>query len=131
MGLIAAAPCLLYAARMTSAQRRHLPPSDAVTNGLHHWTAMAALALAVVLLTPARLARNQRLAHPGLERRTRGRRLGDTGLLAPDPQPAGGQGHGWAIATLAWAIALGCIAVIEGRRKSISPQSPTTTKGHS
>jgi len=35
---------------MSSAQRRDLPPADAVSNGLHHWTVMAALALLILLL---------------------------------------------------------------------------------
>ena len=43
-------PALVYASRMASAQRRDLPPADAVSNGLHHWTVMTALALLVLLL---------------------------------------------------------------------------------
>ena len=129
MGLIAAAPCLLYAARMTSAERRHLPPSDAVTNGLHHWTAMAALALAVVLLTLLASLGTNGWRIPAWSTALAAAAWATSTLLAPDPHSAGGQGRGWAIATLAWAIAVGCIAVIEGRRESASPQLLTTTKG--
>jgi len=50
LAAIAAVPALVYAWRMASAQRRELPPADAVSNGLHHWTVMAALALTVLLL---------------------------------------------------------------------------------
>jgi hypothetical protein len=47
---VAAVPSVVYAWRMASAQRRDLPPADAVSNGLHHWTVMTALALLVLLL---------------------------------------------------------------------------------
>src|SRR3954449_5977972 len=50
LAAIAAVPLLVYASRMASAQRRDLPPADAVSNGLHHWTVMAAVAVAVLLL---------------------------------------------------------------------------------
>jgi len=50
LAAVAAGPSLVYVWRMTSAQRRDLPPTDAVSNGLHHWTVMAALALLVLLL---------------------------------------------------------------------------------
>src|SRR3954469_14114759 len=46
LAAVAAVPALVYASRMASARRRALPPADAVTNGLHHWTVMTALALA-------------------------------------------------------------------------------------
>ena len=128
MGIIAAAPCLVYAARMTSAQRRHLPPSDAVTNGLHHWTAMAALALAEVLLALLASLGTNGWRIPAWSAALAAAAWATSGLLARDPHPAGGQGRGWAMATLAWAIAVGAIAVIEGRRESGSPQSLTTTK---
>ncbi len=38
LAAVAAGPALVYARRMASAQRRDLPPADAVSNGLHHWT---------------------------------------------------------------------------------------------
>jgi hypothetical protein len=38
LAAVAAIPTLAYAWRMASAQRRDLPPADAVSNGLHHWT---------------------------------------------------------------------------------------------
>ena len=50
LAVVAAVPSLVYAWRMASAQRRDLPPADAVSNGLHHWTVMTALALLVPLL---------------------------------------------------------------------------------
>jgi hypothetical protein len=46
----AAAPWLAYGWRMAANQRAGLPPADAETAGLHHWTAAAALAGAVVLV---------------------------------------------------------------------------------
>ena len=50
LAAVAAGPALVYVWRTASAQRRDLPPADAVSNGLHHWTVMAALALLVLLL---------------------------------------------------------------------------------
>src|SRR3954468_6994074 len=50
LAAVAAGPALVYAWRMASAQRHNLPPADAVSNGLHHWTVMTALALLVLLL---------------------------------------------------------------------------------
>lgn len=38
LATFAAVPSLVYAWRMAAAQRRDLPPADAVSNGLHHWT---------------------------------------------------------------------------------------------
>src|SRR5213595_283789 len=57
LATVAAVPCLVYASRMASAQRRDLPPADAVSNGLHHWTVMTALALIVLLLVLLAAAR--------------------------------------------------------------------------
>src|SRR4051812_613333 len=50
LAAVAAIPSVVYARRMASAARRDLPPDDAVSNGLHHWTVMAALAVVVLLL---------------------------------------------------------------------------------
>src|SRR6476659_3235202 len=50
LAAVGAVPSLIYAWRMASAQRRELPPADAVSNGLHHWTVMTALGLLVLAL---------------------------------------------------------------------------------
>ena len=85
----AAPPCAVYAWRMASAQRRHLPPADAVSNGLHHWTVMAALALLVVALVGARRTRDFRVAHSRGQRIDRRGRLGN--LLSPRARRCGGK----------------------------------------
>src|SRR5213078_3986609 len=63
---LAAVPSLGYASRMASAQRRDLPPADAVSNGLHHWTVMTALGLSVLLLVLLAAARTPGWRIPGL-----------------------------------------------------------------
>ena len=77
---VAAVPSLDYVSRMASAQRHDLPPADAVSNGLHHWSAMPALALLVPLLVSVR-ASHDGLAHPGNQCLDCGGRMGD--LLSP------------------------------------------------
>ena len=66
LATVAAGPALIYAWRMASAQRRDLPPADAVSNGLHHWTVMTALALLVVLLMLLAAARTSGWRIPAL-----------------------------------------------------------------
>jgi hypothetical protein len=128
-GLIAAAPCLFYAARMTSAQRRHLPPLDAVSNGLHHWTVMAALALSIPLLVVLASLGTNGWAIPAWSAALAAATWGASSLSAPEAHPAGSAGPGWAYAAVGWAIAVGAFALVEARRESQQP--PTTTKGHS
>ena len=77
LAAVAAVPSLVYARRMASAQRNDLPPADAVSNGLHHWTVMTALALLTSPSRPARCAPHVGLANPGDQRLARRRRLGD------------------------------------------------------
>jgi hypothetical protein len=104
---IAVIPCALYAERAASAQRRHAPPSDAVSNGFHHWTALGALAIAVVLLAlgPKLLALSAAVAAA----------VWAVACLL-HPSADGSEGRGWAIAALAWAAAL---ALSQFRRKNI------------
>lgn len=100
---VVAFPCIVYARRMAAAQRDHLPPSDAVSNGLHHWSALGALALTVVLLTALAALGTQGWWLP----------LWGAGLGAlvwsvsclRYPSAAGSEGRSWAWAVLAWAIA--------------------------
>lgn len=117
-GLVAAAPCLLYAARMTSAQRRHLPPLDAVSNGLHHWTVMAALALSIPLLVLLASLGTNGWRIPAWSAALAAAAWGTSSLSAPSAHPAGSAGHPWAYAAIGWAIAVGTFALVEARRES-------------
>jgi hypothetical protein len=89
---------------MASAQRRHLPPADAVSNGLHHWTVMTTVALLVVLLMLLAAARTSGWRIPALSASLAAGAWAVSCLLAP-PSAAGSEGHAWAWATLAWAVA--------------------------
>jgi hypothetical protein len=102
LAAVAAGPALVYAWRMASAQRRDLPPADAVSNGLHHWTVMAALALLVVLLMLLAAARTSGWRIPALSGSLAAGAWAISCLLAP-PSGAGSEGHAWAWAALVWA----------------------------
>jgi hypothetical protein len=104
LAAIAVVPCAFYAERAASAQRRHAPPSDAVSNGFHHWTALAALTIAVALLAlgPRVLALSASVAAA----------LWAVACLL-HPTADGSEGRGWAIAALGWAVTL---ALTQGRR---------------
>jgi hypothetical protein len=117
-GLIAAAPCLLYAARMTSAQRRHLPPLDAVSNGLHHWTVMAALALSIPLLVLFASLGTNGWRIPAWSTALAAAAWGIASLSAPEGHPAGGAGTRWSYAAIGWAIVVGTCSLFEARRES-------------
>jgi hypothetical protein len=114
-GAAVVVPALVYAERMTSASRRHLPPADAETNGLAHWPVMGALALLVVALPF--------LAATG----TRGWRIpyGSAMLAALAwgvscalaPAAAGSEGAGWAWAAIGWSVAAGCLGFVEHLRE--------------
>jgi hypothetical protein len=117
-GLIAAAPCLLYAARMTSAQRRHLPPLDAVSNGLHHWTVMAALALSIPLLVLLASLGTNGWRIPAWSAALAAAAWGISSLSAPDAHPAGGAASRWSYAAIGWAIVVGTCSLFEARRES-------------
>jgi hypothetical protein len=98
---IAVIPCGIYAERMAAAQHRHAPPSDAVSNGFHHWTALAALAIAVALLAfGSRLLALSASAAAAI--------WALACLL--HPTAAGSEGRAWAIAVLVWAATLALVS---------------------
>jgi peptidoglycan/LPS O-acetylase OafA/YrhL len=103
LATVAAGPALVYAWRMASAQRRDLPPADAVSNGLHHWTVMTALALLIVLLMLLAGARTSGWRIPALSASLATAAWAISCLLAP-PSAAGSEGHAWAWAALVWAV---------------------------
>jgi len=102
LAAVAAVPSLVYAWRMASAQRRDLPPADAVSNGLHHWTVMAALALLVLLLVLLAAARTSGWRIPAMSASLAAGAWAMSCLLAPT-SAAGSEGHAWAWAALVWA----------------------------
>jgi hypothetical protein len=104
LAAVAAAPALVYAWRMASAARRDLPPADAVSNGLHHWTAMSALALLVLLLVSLAAVRTSGWRTPAISAALAAGAWAISSLLAPS-SAAGSAGHAWAWAALAWAVA--------------------------
>jgi hypothetical protein len=103
LAAVAAVPSLVYAWRMASAQRHDLPPADAVSNGLHHWTVMTTLALLVPLLVLMSALRTMGWRIPGNQRLDCGRRMGD--LLSPcaGVGSAGSEGHAWGWSVIGWA----------------------------
>jgi hypothetical protein len=103
LAAVAAVPALVYARRMASAQRRDLPPADAVTNGLHHWTVMTALALLVLLLASLAAARTSGWRIPAISAAIAAGAWAISCLLAP-AAAAGSEGHAWAWAVLVWAV---------------------------
>jgi hypothetical protein len=103
LAAVAAVPSLLYARRMASAQRRGLPPADAVSNGLHHWTVMTALALLVVLLVLLAAARTSGWRIPAISASMAAGAWAISCLLAPT-SAAGSEGRAWAWAALVWAV---------------------------
>jgi hypothetical protein len=118
LAVVVAFPSLAYAWRMASAQRRDLPPADAVSNGLHHWTVMATLALLVVLLMLLAAARTSGWRVPALSAAVAAGAWAISCLLAPAP---GSEGHAWAAATLVWAVAT--LAVCAWPRPGFTPRS--------
>src|SRR6476620_4824869 len=88
LAAVAAVPCLGYAWRMASAQRHELPPADAVSNGLHHWSVMTALALLVPLLVLLCALRTMGWRIPAVSASIAAGGLAISCLLAPD-SPAG------------------------------------------
>ena len=107
----AAPPCAVYAWRMASAQRRHLPPDDAVSNGLHHWTVMAALALLVVALVALAALGTSGWRIPAVSASIAAGAWAISCLLAP-ADAAGSEGHTWAALVLVWAAAPLAAAVL-------------------
>jgi hypothetical protein len=116
---VGAAPALVYAWHMASAERRDLPPADAVTNGLHHWTVMAALPLLVLLLVVLAALRTSGWRIPALSASIAAGGWAISCLLAPQ-SAAGSEGHAWAWATLAWAVvALATALRPQGRERPV------------
>ena len=99
---VASVPALVYAWRMASAQRRDLPPADAVSNGLHHWTVMTALALLVLLLVLLAAQRTRGWRIPAMSASIGAGAWAISCVLAPE-SAAGSEGHAWAFAVIAWA----------------------------
>jgi hypothetical protein len=99
----AAGPALVYAWRMASAQRRDLPPADAVSNGLHHWTVMAALGLLVPLLVLLAALGTSGWRIPAISASISAGAWAISCLLAP-AAAAGSEGHAWAWTVFAWAV---------------------------
>jgi hypothetical protein len=100
---VAAVPSLVYAWRMASAQRRDLPPADAVSNGLHHWPVMTALALLVPLLVLLAALRTLGWRIPAISASVAAGGWAISCLLAPE-SAAGSEGHAWAWAVIGWAV---------------------------
>ena len=103
LAAVAAAPSLVYAWRMASAQRRDLPPADAVSNGLHHWTVMTALGLLVLLLVLLAALRTTGWRIPALGASIAAAAWAISCMLAPESE-AGSEGHAWAWVALVWAV---------------------------
>jgi hypothetical protein len=110
LAALAAGPALVYVWRMASAQRRHLLPADAVSNGLHHWTVMAALGLLVLFLILLAALRTSGWRIPAISASLAAGAWAISCLLAP-AAAAGSEGHGWAWTVLAWAVVTFATAV--------------------
>jgi peptidoglycan/LPS O-acetylase OafA/YrhL len=103
LAAVAAVPSLVYAWRMASAQRRDLPPADAVSNGLHHWTVMAALGLLVLLLVLLAALRTTGWRIPAMSASIAAAAWAISCVLTP-ASAAGSEGHAWAWAVIVWAV---------------------------
>ena len=88
---------------MASAQRRDLPPADAVSNGLHHWTVMTALALLVLLLVVLAGLGTAGWRIPAICASIAAGAWAVSCVLAPE-SAAGSEGHVWAWAVIVWAV---------------------------
>jgi hypothetical protein len=99
LAAVGALPGLVYASRMASAQRRELPPADTVSNGLHQWTVMTALALLVLMLMLLAGLRTRGWRIPALSASIAAAGWAISCLLAPD-SAAGSEGHAWATLAL-------------------------------
>jgi hypothetical protein len=103
---------------MVRAQRRDLPPADAVSNGLHHWTVMAALALAVLLLLLLAALGTSGAGIPAISASIAAGAWAISCLLAP-AAAAGSEGHARAWVALAWAVVT-LVAAVSARRRDQS-----------
>jgi len=107
---------------MASAQRRDLPPADAVSNGLHHWTVMAALAFLVLLLVLLAAARTSGWRIPAISASIAAGAWAISCLLAPT-SAAASEGHAWAWAALVWAVVtLAATARPRTRDQTVTPE---------
>ena len=118
LAAVAAGPALVYVWRTASAQRRDLPPADAVSNGLHHWTVMAALALLVLLLVLLAALRTSGWRIPAISASLAAGAWAISCLLAPTAA-AGSEGHAWACAVLAWSLVTFAAAVWPRTREGL------------
>lgn len=117
LGLAAAVPAALYATSMSSNARGHLPPTDAVSLGIPHWPALAALGSTVVLLAVvAGLGLSGRLLLAALAG-VAAALWGISCLLYPDA--AGSEGRGWAAAAIVWAALMLAGAALERQRPRV------------
>jgi len=103
LAVVAAVPSLVYARRMSLAARHGLPPADAVSNGLHHWTVMAALGLVIPLLVLLAALGTAGWRIPAICASLGSGAWAISCLLAPASAP-GSAGHAWAWAAFAWAV---------------------------
>jgi hypothetical protein len=115
LAAVAAVPILVYALRMVRAQRRDLPPADAVSNGLHHWTVMAAVAVAVLLLVLLAALGTSGAGIPAISASIAAGTWAISCLLAP-ASAAGSEGHAWAWVALAWAVVT-LVAAVSARTR--------------
>jgi hypothetical protein len=103
LAAVAAVPALGYAWRMASAQRQDLPPADAVSNGLHHWSVMTAFALLVPLLMLLSALHTMGWRIPAISASGAAGGWAISCLLAPS-SAAGSEGHAWGWAVIGWAV---------------------------
>jgi len=103
LAAVAAVPSVGYAVRMVSAQRDDLPPADAVSNGLHHWSVMTALALLVPLLVLLSALRTMGWRIPAISASIAAGGWAISCLLASESE-AGSEGHAWGWAVIGWAV---------------------------
>jgi hypothetical protein len=122
---VAAVPALVYAWRMASAQRRDLPPADAVTNDLHHWTVMTALGLIVLLLVLLAALHTRGWRIPAMSASIAAGGWAISCMLAPE-SAAGSEGHRWAWAVIVWAAMTLAATVLP--RRSARPVTSAANK---
>ena len=118
LAALAVIPCAVYAGRAASAQRRHAPPSGAVSNGLHHWTGLAALAIAVALL-----AFGSRLL---VFSAAAGAALWAVACVL-HPNADGSEGRTWAVVVLVWAAVMVLTVMATDRRRAPGSVSAVRT----
>jgi hypothetical protein len=123
LAVVSAVPTVTYAWRMASAQRRGLPPADAVSNGLHHWSVMTTLALLVLLLTLLAAGQTSGWRIPAISASLAAGAWAISCLLAPT-SAAGSEGHAWAWAAFAWALVVMTVSAPQRLRPASKQVSP-------